>query len=163
MEWYSVSDIQEYIECIIINMKILPNNCPIHIYTNRIDNRLVFKIKDWYKKESQSPETIKLFDRTKKSIDKTNNGENVTSFEVVEVVLVQYNLVDNQYQQKSKVLYIFTPNKCYIYPLNVKPSHLAFLETYNTELDEIIIKFTDQNGWSLEIEHKFNFTLLINK
>ena len=88
MEWYTVSDIQEYIEYIIINMKILPNNCPIHIYTNRIDNRLVFKIKHWYKIEPQSPETIKLVDRTKKSIDKTNNGENVPSFEVVEVVLV---------------------------------------------------------------------------
>ena len=68
------------------------------------------------------------------------------STEVVEVVLVQYNLVDNQYQQKSEVLYIFTPSKCYIYPLNVKPSHLAFFETFNTELDEIIKKFTDQNG-----------------
>ena len=44
---------------------------------------------------------MKLFDNTKKLIYKTKNGENVPSLEVVEIVLVQCNLVDNQYQQKS--------------------------------------------------------------
>ena len=42
-------------------------------------------------------------------MDKTKNGEKVPSLEVVEVVLVQYNLVDNQCQQASEVLYTFTP------------------------------------------------------
>ena len=55
-------------------------------------NRSVFKIKDGYKLELQTPETVKLFDSTKKLIDKTKNGENVPSFEVIEVVLVQSNL-----------------------------------------------------------------------
>ena len=54
---------------------------------------------------------MKLFGNTKKIIDKTKNGENVPSLEAVEVFLVQGNLVDNQYQQKSEVLYTFTPNK----------------------------------------------------
>ena len=67
-------------------------------------NRSVFKIKDGYKLELQTPETVKLFDSTKKLTDKTKNGENVPSFEVIEVVLVQSNLVDNQYQQKSEIL-----------------------------------------------------------
>ena len=66
------------------------------------------------------PETMKLFGSTKKLIDKTKNGEKVLSLEVVEVVLVQCNLVDNQYQQKSAVLYTFTPNKSYAYLLNVE-------------------------------------------
>ena len=57
----------------------------------------------------------------------------------VEVVLVQCNLVDNQYQQKSEVLYNFTPSKSYAYLLNVEPSNLLFLNTYNTEFDENII------------------------
>ena len=72
----------------------------------------MFKIKDGYKLELQMPETIKLFGKqTKKKkiiIDKAKNGESVQvnvkkweSVEVVEVVLVQCNLVDNQYQQKS--------------------------------------------------------------
>ena len=75
----------------------------------------MFKIKDGYKREFQTPETMKLLCCTKKLIDKTKNGENVPSLEVVEVVLVQHNLVDNQYQQKSEVLYIFTHNKIYDY------------------------------------------------
>ena len=84
------------------------------------------------------------------------------SFELGEVVLVQCNLVDNQYQQKPQVLYTFTPNKSYAYLLNDEPSNFVFLKTYNTEFDEIIITFTDQNGRPLEIEDKVNVTLLIN-
>ena len=64
---------------------------------------------------------------------------------MLEVVLAQCNLVDNQYQLKSKVLYTFTPNKYYAYLSNVEPSNLALLKTYNTEFDDIIITFTDQN------------------
>ena len=64
---------------------------------------------------------------TKKLIDKTKNGENVPS-QVDEVVLVQRNLLDNQYQQKSEVLYNFTPSTSYTYLLNVKPSNLEFLK-----------------------------------
>ena len=57
----------------------------------------MFKIKDEYKLELQTPETMKFFGSIKKLIDKTKNGEKVPSLEVVEVVLVQYNLVDNRY------------------------------------------------------------------
>ena len=59
----------------------------------------MFKLKDGYKLELQTPETMNLFGSTnkkKKKIDKTKNGENIPSLEVVEVVLVQCNLVDNQ-------------------------------------------------------------------
>ena len=62
-------------------------------------------------------------------IDKTKHGENMPSLEVVEVVLVQSNLVDDQYEQKSEVLYTFTRNKSYAYLLNLEPSNLVFLET----------------------------------
>ena len=91
----------------------LLTNSPIHIYTNRINNRLVFKIKDGFKLELQTLETMKVFVSTKKLVYKTNKGENVPSLAVAEVVLVQCNLIDNQYRQKSEVLYIFTPNKSY--------------------------------------------------
>ena len=106
---------------------------------------------------------MKLFGSTKKLIDKTKTGENIPSLEVAEVVLVHCNLVDNQYQQKSEVLYTFTPNKSYAYLLNIQPSNLVFLKTYNTKFDEIIITFTDQNVRPLEMEDKVNLTLLINK
>ena len=61
----------------------------------------MFKIKDGNKVELETPETMKLFDTAKKLIDKTKNEESVPSPEVVEVALVQCNLVDNKYQQKS--------------------------------------------------------------
>ena len=93
----------------------------------------MFTRKDGYKLEFETLQTMKLLGITKKSIDKTKNGENVPSLEVVEIVLVQYNLVDNQYKQKSNILYIFATNKSYAYLLNVKPSNLMFLKTLHTE------------------------------
>ena len=123
----------------------------------------MIKITDEFKLELQTRETIKLFCSTEKLIDKTKNWENVPSLGVVEVVLVQCNLVDNQYQRKSKVLYTFTPSKSYAYLLNVEPRNLVFLKTYNTEFDEIIITFTSQNGKRLEIKYKITLTLLIDK
>ena len=101
---YSVSDIQDYIEHIVKKHETLTTILPAQVYSNRNNNRLVFKIKDGYKLELQTPEIMKLFCRAKNLIDKTKNGENAPSLEVVEVVLVQCNLVDNRYQQKSEVL-----------------------------------------------------------
>ena len=98
---------------------------------------------------------MKLFGGTKKLIDKTKNGEKIPSLQV------QCNLVDNQYQKKPEVLYTFTPNKSYGYLSNVKPINLVFLKTCNTEFDEIIITFTDQNIRPLEIEDKVNLILLL--
>ena len=100
----------------------------------------------------------------KKLIHKTKIPGKVPTLEVAEIVLVQCNLVDNQYQQKSEVLYTFAPNKFYPFLLNVEPSNLVFLKTFNTEFDEIIMTFTNQNGRPLEIEDKVNlikFSLLI--
>ena len=86
---------------------------------------------------------MKIFGSTKKLIDKTRHGVKVPSFELVEVTLVQCNLADNQYQQKSEVLYTFTPNKFYAYLLNVESSNFVFLKIYTIEFDETIITFTD--------------------
>ena len=82
---------------VIKKFEALPTNPPIYTYTNKINIRLVFKIKVLYKLELQTTETIRLFGSTKK-MDKTKNVENVPVLEVAEVVLVQRNLVDNQYQ-----------------------------------------------------------------
>ena len=79
---------------------------------------------------------------------------------MVKLVFVQCNLVDNQYQEKSEVLYTFTPNRSYAYLLNMVQSNLVFLETYNTEFDEIIITFMHQNGTPLEIENKVSFDIV---
>ena len=107
---------------------------------------------------------MKFFGSTKKKlIDKAKNGENVPSLELDEVVLVRWNLVVNQHQQKSEVLYTFTPSKSNGYFLNVEQSNLMFLKTYNIEFDDITITFTDQNVIPVEIEDKVNLTLLLKK
>ena len=104
---------------------------------------------------------MKSFGSKKKIIDKTQSKEKIPK--VVEVVLVQCNLVNYQYQQKPEVLYSFTPNKSDASLLSAEPSNLVFLKIYNTEFHEIVITFTDQNGRSLETEDKVNLTLIINK
>ena len=99
----------------------------------------------------------------KKLIGKTKNGENVPSLKVVEVVLVECNLVYNQYQQMSEVLYTFALNKSFTYLLNIELRNLVLLKTYEIEFDEIIEKFTDRNSRPLEIKTKVNLILFINK
>ena len=69
---------------------------------------------------------MKLCGSTRKLTDKTKNEENVPSLEVIKVFLVQCNLVGNQYKQKSKLLYTFTPSKSYAYLLNAEPNNLVF-------------------------------------
>ena len=101
---YFVLDIQDYIKYIIKKHNTLTINLLIHGYINRINYRLLFKIKDGCKLELHKPETIILFGIIKKIIEKIKNVESVPSLEVVEVVIVKYNLVDNQYQLKSEVL-----------------------------------------------------------
>ena len=104
-----MSDIQDYIEYIIKKHETLTTILPIYVYFNRINNGLVFKIKDGYKLELQTPEKNKLFGSTKK----INRQNKKRSLELVEVVLVQCSLVNNQYQPRSEVLYTFIPNKFY--------------------------------------------------
>ena len=62
---YSVSDIQDCFEFIIKNHETLTKISPIHVYINRINNRLVFKIKDGYKLKLQTSEIMKLFGSSK--------------------------------------------------------------------------------------------------
>ena len=108
---YSISDIQDYFEYMIKKHETIANNPPIQIYTNKIKNRIVFKIKTGYTLESLSPETLKLLGSAKKDVDQDKDGEDVQKLESVEVVLVHCNLVNNNYQQTSKVLFTFVPNK----------------------------------------------------
>ena len=90
----------------------------------------MFNIKDWSRLELQSPETMKSFGITQKINRQNKNWRKCESLEVVEVVLVQCNLVEHQYQWKSEVLYFFMSNKSFAYLLNVERSNLIFLKTH---------------------------------
>ena len=160
-DFYSISDIQDYFEFIIKKYKTLAENPPIQIYPNKIKNRIVFKIKTRYKLELLSPETMKLLGSTKKDVDKDKDGEDVPKLESVEVVLVHCNLVNNSYQQASKVLFTFVPNKQFGQLITISPHSLIMLKTTNAEFQSVELWFTDQNNIPLEIEDSVNITLII--
>ena len=159
---YNIPAIQNYIEYIIKKHETIADTAPILIYANKISNRIVFKIKTGYKLELLSKETMKLLGSTRDTIDADKNSENVPRSENVEVVLVHCNLVNNSYQQASRVLFTFVPNKQYGQLISISPNSLIFLKTMNTEFSEIEIWFTVQNNNSLEIEDNVNISLIIN-
>ena len=105
---------------------------------------------------------MKLFGSTRDIIDADKNSEIVPRLENVEVVLVHCNLVNNSYQQASRVLFTFVPIKQYGQLISISPYSLIFLKTMNTEFSEIQIRFTDQNNNALEIEDNVNISLIIN-
>ena len=104
---------------------------------------------------------MKLLGNTKNKITKDKNGENVLHLEITEVILVHCNMVNNDYQHDSRVLYTFVPNKSFGSLLDISPSNHIFLKTFNSEYDEIIVWFTDQNSKPLEIEDRINLTMVI--
>ena len=81
--------------------------------------------------------------------------------ETVEVNLVHCNLVNNNYQQVSKVLFTFVPNKQFGHLITISPHSLTLLKTTNAEFSFIAIWFTDQNNSPLEIEDNVSITLII--
>ena len=122
---------------IIKKHETIAENAPILIYTNTINKRIVFKLKSGYKLELLSKETMKLLGSTKDIIDADKNSENVPKLENVEVVLVHCNLVNNAYQQHSRVLFTFVPTKQYDQLISISPHSLVFLKTMNTDFSEI--------------------------
>ena len=139
----------------------MTKNPPVQIYPNKIKNRIVFKIKTGYKLELLTPETMRLLGSTKKDVDANKNSENAPKLESIEVVLVHYNLVNNNYQQASKVLFTFVPNKQFGQLINIAPHSLTMQSTGNTEFLFIEVWFTDQNSESIEIEDYVSLTLII--
>ena len=112
-----------------------------------------------------SEETMQLFGSSRKVIDKNKDGEIVPRLKTVEVVLVHCNLVNKNYQQASKVLLTFVPDKIFgqlITITEVFTRHsLTMLKRTNAEFSFIEIWFTDQNNRPLEIEDNVNITLII--
>ena len=104
---------------------------------------------------------MKLLGSTKNKITKDKNEENVPQLEVTEVILAPCNMVNNDYQQDSRVLYTFVPHKSFGSLLDISPSNHIFLKTFNSEYDEIVVWFTDQNSKPLEIEDRINLTMVI--
>ena len=104
---------------------------------------------------------MKLLESTKDKITEDKNGENVPHLENTEVVMVHCNIVNNDYQQDSRVLYKFVPNQSFGNLLEISPTNHLFLKTFNSKYNEIEVWFTDQNSELLEIEDKIDLTMVI--
>ena len=123
--------------------EILAKNSPVQIYPNKIKNRIVFKVKTGYKLKLLSSETMKILGTTKK------------------IVLVHCNLVNNNCQQASKVLFTFAPNKQFGQLIDISPYSLTKLSTTNPKFSSLEVWFTDQDSEPLEIGDNVNMTLII--
>ena len=95
----------------------------VKIYVNKIENGVTLKIKNGYSLEFLTPETMKLLGSAKNKITKDKNDENVPHHEITEVVLVHCNIVNNDYQQDSRVLYTFVPNKSFVRLLEISQTN----------------------------------------
>ena len=106
---------------------------------------------------------MKLLGSIKSKISKNKNGDNFPKLEVAEVILVHCNIVNNNYQQNSRVLFTFIPNKSFGKILDISTKKIILLKMFDLEFLYIELWFTDQNSKRLEIEDKINITLVINK
>ena len=133
----------------------------IRTYVNKIETKITFKIKRGYYLELLTSETMKLLGSTKNKITKDKNGENVPHLEITEAVLVNCNIVNNNYQHESRTFYTFIPDKPFGSLLETSPTNSTFYKTFNSEFLYIEVWFTDQNNKPQEIEDRKNLTLVI--
>ena len=130
---YSVSDIQDYFDYILKRLGENTDKPSVLIYVNKTEDRVTFKIKVGYSLDLLTTETMKLLRSIENKITKDKNGENLPHLEITEVVLVHCNIVNNDYQQDSRALYTFVPNKLHGSLLEISPTNHIFLKTFNSE------------------------------
>ena len=116
---HSISDTQDYFEYILKKHSESVDNPSIRIFVNKIENRITIKIQNAYYLELLTPETMKLLGSTESKITNDKNGENVPHLEIFELVFVHCNLVNNDYQQESKIqeyyIHLFQTNHAAVY------------------------------------------------
>ena len=134
---YSLSDIQDYFEDALKKHGEEAVNPSIKMYTNKIENRITFKIKIGYYLELLTTETMKSLGSTKSERKKDKNGENVPYLEITEVALIHCNVANNSYQQNSRVLYTFVTNKSFGQLLGISPKIFVFLKRFDSEFSDI--------------------------
>ena len=158
---YSISDIQDYFEYILKAWEKIVNP-PIKAYVNNTEIRITFKTETGYYLELLTPEAMKLLESTKSKIKKDKNGDNEPYLEIIEVVLIHCNVLNNSYEQNSRVLYTFVSNKSFGQLLDISPENFIFLKTFDSEFSYIEEWFADPKSNPVELEDKININLFIN-
>ena len=111
--------------------KRVTDNLPIIIYVNKIKNRKTFRIKTGYYLKLLTNEKIKLLRSTDSKITKDKNGEMGRHLVINEII--HFNIINNDYQQTSRVLYLFVPNKSCCQLLNILPKNLIFSKPFSSK------------------------------
>ena len=130
----------------------MSDNPSIRMYVNKKENTITFKIKTGYYHELFMNETRKLLGCNYSKLKKDKAGENVPYLEITEVILVHCNIVSNDYQQDSRVLYTFVLGKSFGQWLDISPQNVIFSATSNSESLFIEVWLTNQNSKPLDME-----------
>ena len=99
---------------------------------------------------------------TKSKINKDKYNENVPHLEITMFVLINCNIVNNDYQQDSRILYSFFPNKAFGQLLDNSPKNVIFLKTFDSKFSYLQVWSTNQNSKPLKIRNTVNITLAFN-
>ena len=102
---------------------------------------------------------MKFLGSTKIKMNKDKYNEDVPNLEIADVVLDHCNILNNNCQQNTRVLYTFVPTKLFGQLLDISPTDFTFLKTFKSEIEAW---FTDQNSKLLEMDDKINITLTVN-
>ena len=124
----------------------MTDNPPIIIFVNKIENVITFGINTEYYLKLLASRTMKLLGSTKIDITKNVNGENVSQIQITEVVLAHCNIVNNNYQQDSRLLYTLVPNQSFGQLLDTSPKMFIFQKAFYAEFWYIEVSFTDQSS-----------------
>ena len=122
---YSVSDIKDCLEYILKKHGEKSDNPSIRVYVNEIENRITFKIKRILS-QTLNAWNNEITWSNKSKITKDENGKDMPHLDITEVILVHYNIGDNDYQQDSRVLYKFVINKSFGQLLDISPRNFVF-------------------------------------
>ena len=97
---------------------------------NKIENRMTFKLITGYYLKLLTPEMTKLLGSTKNKITKDENGQNVPHLEIAKVVLVHCDIIKNDYQQDSRVLYTLVPNRSFVQLLDISTKGSIYFKDF---------------------------------
>ena len=97
---------------------------------NKIENRMTFKLITGYYLKLLTPEMMKLLGSTKNKITKDENGQNVPHLEITKVVLVHCDIIKNDYQQDSRVLYTLVPNRSFVQLLDISTKDSIYFKDF---------------------------------
>ena len=131
------------------------------LYHDRVRNRTAYIIEEGYYIKLPTKEIRDMLGISKRKIGGSNYGDLVPQIEPVTAVLVHCNIVDNDYQRDSKLLYSFVPDKPFGSLLSVEPKSERFTKTFGGGFYDISVWFTDQAGHELDIEDAISLTLVI--